>query len=44
MSEIAEKVKGLNIPKHVAVIMDGNGRWAQEQGQVSQQAHCRWKI
>ncbi|OYW68134.1 MAG: isoprenyl transferase, partial [Aerococcus viridans] len=22
----------LPVPKHVAVIMDGNGRWAQERG------------
>lgn len=22
-----------NLPKHVAIIMDGNGRWAQEQGE-----------
>ena len=21
------------LPKHIAIIMDGNGRWAQEQGQ-----------
>ena len=21
------------VPKHIAIIMDGNGRWAQEQGQ-----------
>ena len=21
-----------NIPKHIAIIMDGNGRWAKEQG------------
>ena len=20
------------LPKHIAIIMDGNGRWAQEQG------------
>ena len=23
---------GLKIPKHIAIIMDGNGRWAREQG------------
>ena len=22
-----------NVPKHIAIIMDGNGRWAKEQGQ-----------
>src|ERR1700759_4343820 len=22
-----------NLPKHIAIIMDGNGRWAQEKGQ-----------
>ena len=21
-----------NIPKHIAIIMDGNGRWAKQQG------------
>jgi undecaprenyl diphosphate synthase len=25
-------VAGLKIPAHIAIIMDGNGRWAQEQG------------
>ncbi|HEU4718560.1 MAG TPA: polyprenyl diphosphate synthase, partial [Bacteroidia bacterium] len=29
-----EKVDKGNLPLHVAVIMDGNGRWAQQQGQV----------
>src|SRR4030065_1909143 len=31
--EIKEKIlqKG-NIPKHIAIIMDGNGRWAQKRG------------
>ena len=22
----------LNIPKHIAIIMDGNGRWAKKRG------------
>jgi undecaprenyl diphosphate synthase len=28
-----------NIPQHVAIIMDGNGRWAQERGLVRTQGH-----
>lgn len=28
-----EQLKKGNVPKHVAIIMDGNGRWAQEQGE-----------
>ena len=27
-----EKIKSSNLPQHVAIIMDGNGRWAQKQG------------
>jgi undecaprenyl diphosphate synthase len=27
-----ELIDGGNLPKHIAVIMDGNGRWAQNQG------------
>ncbi len=23
-----------NIPQHVAIIMDGNGRWAQQKGKM----------
>jgi len=28
-----DKIDRSNLPQHVAVIMDGNGRWAQEKGQ-----------
>jgi undecaprenyl diphosphate synthase len=31
----------LRLPKHVAVIMDGNGRWAQRQGQPRFMGHRR---
>ena len=27
-----KELEGMQIPKHVAIIMDGNGRWAQERG------------
>ncbi len=27
------------LPKHIAIIMDGNGRWAQERGQIRLQGH-----
>ena len=29
---IYQKLDFTNIPKHIAIIMDGNGRWAQEKG------------
>lgn len=28
-----------NVPKHIAIIMDGNGRWAKEQGKVRTFGH-----
>ncbi len=30
--EILDKINKENIPDHIAVIMDGNGRWAKQQG------------
>ena len=29
----------LSIPNHVGIIMDGNGRWAQERGMVRTMGH-----
>ena len=31
---LLEKIDTNNIPQHVAVIMDGNGRWAKERGKL----------
>ncbi|NNV57458.1 isoprenyl transferase [Limnovirga soli] len=33
MQELIEKIDKSRLPKHVAIIMDGNGRWAKEKGQ-----------
>jgi undecaprenyl diphosphate synthase len=30
---LLSQIKTGNIPNHVAIIMDGNGRWAKQQGQ-----------
>lgn len=32
MSDLQSQVNKDNLPKHVAIIMDGNGRWAKAQG------------
>lgn len=33
MSQLLEKIDRTGLPRHIAIIMDGNGRWAEEQGQ-----------
>ncbi len=33
MQELKEKINIEQLPKHIAIIMDGNGRWAKEKGQ-----------
>jgi len=32
MSSLKDKIDISNLPKHIAIIMDGNGRWAAERG------------
>ena len=33
MSELIQQIDKSRLPRHIAIIMDGNGRWAKEQGQ-----------
>jgi undecaprenyl diphosphate synthase len=33
MSDLLSKIDKNRLPHHIAIIMDGNGRWAKEQGQ-----------
>lgn len=37
--DYTEQIDKTNIPQHVAIIMDGNGRWAQERGLDRSQGH-----
>ena len=30
--DLLQKINKNNVPKHIAIIMDGNGRWAKQQG------------
>ncbi len=38
--EIRQRLEGLKIPTHIAVIMDGNGRWAEQRGLTRLQGHA----
>ncbi|MBK8951974.1 MAG: isoprenyl transferase [Chitinophagaceae bacterium] len=33
MSSVSEKIDKNRLPRHIAIIMDGNGRWAKEKGE-----------
>ncbi|MBX2931688.1 MAG: isoprenyl transferase [Chitinophagaceae bacterium] len=33
MEDLQQKVNKQRLPKHIAIIMDGNGRWAEEKGE-----------
>jgi len=33
MSQLLEKIDKQRLPRHIAIIMDGNGRWAKEKGE-----------
>src|SRR6478736_1543113 len=33
MSALLEKIDKSQLPRHIAIIMDGNGRWAKEKGE-----------
>ncbi|MBD0286619.1 MAG: isoprenyl transferase [Flavisolibacter sp.] len=33
MTNLLDQIEKAHLPRHIAIIMDGNGRWAKEQGQ-----------
>jgi len=39
MENLLEKINYKNIPHHVAIIMDGNGRWAEKRGKLRTFGH-----
>lgn len=39
MTTFKEKIELDKLPQHIAIIMDGNGRWAQRQGQPREFGH-----
>lgn len=41
MQDLYQNIDKTNLPKHVAIIMDGNGRWAKNQGLARIEGHRR---
>src|SRR5262245_57840791 len=41
LSELTKLLKRERLPNHVAIIMDGNGRWAQQRGRPRVFGHRR---
>lgn len=39
MEELKSKIDMTKLPKHVAIIMDGNGRWAKSRGEERTYGH-----
>ncbi len=39
MMDLKSKIDTLRIPRHIAIIMDGNGRWAQQRGEARVSGH-----
>ena len=37
--DLKDKIDSTNLPKHLAIIMDGNGRWAKKQGLLRTLGH-----
>ena len=40
MADLKVHIDPNNVPKHVAIIMDGNGRWAQSKGEIRTFGHA----
>jgi len=41
MKKKFQRLEGLNIPQHVAIILDGNGRWAKAKGMPRNYGHLQ---
>ena len=37
--DLKENIQSKNLPKHIAIIMDGNGRWAKQKGMIRTFGH-----